>query len=206
QIILLPYPSPPASAGDDPVPFRQLLYAGAARQDKGFSLIVDLVELLAREGARTPIAVQVSADHYGKVDAQTRSDIARLQAAGYSALTLVSQTLTPQEYSGLFAGSICLQPYDRNDFRDRVSGVTLDALAHACPIVATAGTWSAALIKSFGAGAELHTMNATSLLQAARHIEQDYALYQAAARSAGQAQNRKSWAPLLELLARAPAA
>ena len=206
QVFLLPYPSPPASAGDNPAPFRQLLYAGAARQDKGFSLIVDLVELLAREGARTPIAVQVSADHYGKLDAQTRSDIARLQAAGYSALTLVPQTLTPQEYSGLFAGSICLQPYDRYEFRDRVSGVTLDALAHACPIVATAGTWSAELIKPYSAGVELDTMSAASLLQAARRIEQDYAIYQSAARSAGQAQDRKSWAPLLELLARAVAA
>ena len=203
HVFLLPYPSPPASASDHSAPFRQLLYAGAARRDKGFSLIVDLVELLAREGARTPIAVQVSADHYGKVDAQTRSDIARLQAAGYSALTLTPQTLTPQEYSNLFPGSICLQAYDRNEFRDRVSGVTLDALAHACPIVATAGTWSAALIKPFGAGVELHTMSAASLLQAARHIEQDYAIYRSAARSAGQAQNRKSWAPLLELLARA---
>ena len=203
NVFLLPYPPPPASDSGDPVPFRQLLYAGAARQDKGFSLIVDLVELLAREGARTPITVQVSADHYGKVDAQTRSDIARLQAAGYSALTLTPQTLTPQEYSNLFPGSICLQAYDRNEFRDRVSGVTLDALAHACPIVATAGTWSAALIKPFGAGVELHTMSAASLLQAARHIEQDYAIYRSAARSAGQAQNRKSWAPLLELLARA---
>jgi hypothetical protein len=205
HVFLLPYPSPPASWSGDPVPFRQLLYAGAARQDKGFSLIVDLVELLAREGAQTPIAVQVSADHYGKVDAPTRSNIARLQAAGYAPLTLTPQTLTPQEYSALFPGSICLQPYDRSEFRDRVSGVTLDALAHACPIVATAGTWSAELIKPFGAGVELHTMSAASLLEAARHIEQDYAVFQAGARAAGQAQNRKSWAPLLELLPHASA-
>ena len=177
-MFLLPYPPPPASDSGDPVPFRQLLYAGAARQDKGFSLIVDLVELLAREGARTPITVQVSADHYGKVDAQTRSDIARLQATGYAALALTPQTLTPQEYSALFPGSICLQPYDRDEFRDRVSGVTLDALAHACPVIATTGTWSAELIKPFGAGVELHTMSAASLLEAARKIEQDYAAFQ----------------------------
>lgn len=204
KVFLLPYP-PPASNSGDPVPFRQLLYAGAARQDKGFSLIVDLVELLAREGARTPIDVQVSADHYGKTDAQTRSDIARLQAASYAPLTLIPQTLTPQQYAALFPGSICLQPYDRGEFRDRVSGVTLDALAHACPIVATAGTWSAELIKPFGAGVELHAHTAASLLQAAREIERDYAVFQVGARAAGQAQNRKSWAPLLELLAQATA-
>src|SRR6185369_3588523 len=145
---------------------RQLLYAGAARQDKGFSLVVDLVELLARENDRTPIAVQVSADHYGKVDAKTRSDIARLHAAGHAMLKVVSQTLTPQEYSALFAGSICLQPYDPDEFRDRVSGVTLDAISHACPVVATSGTWSAKLIKPFHAGVELHTLDAPSLLSA----------------------------------------
>ncbi len=205
HVFLLPYPSSPASSSDNPVPFRQLLYAGAARQDKGFSLVADLVELLAREGARTPIAVQVSADHYGKVDAQTRSDIARLQAAGYAPLTLTPQTLTPQEYSALFPGSICLQPYDRSEFRDRVSGVTLDALAHACPVIATAGTWSAQLIKPFGAGVELHAHTAASLLEAARNIEREYAVFQAGARAAGQAQNRKSWAPLLELLPQATA-
>ena len=200
NVFLLPYPPPPASNSGDRVPFRQLLYAGAARRDKGFSLIADLVELLAREGARTPIAVQVSADHYGKVDAQTRSDIARLEAAGYAPLALTPQTLKPEDYSALFPGSICLQPYDRGEFRDRVSGVTLDALAHACPVVATAGTWSAELIKPFGAGVELHTLSAASLLHAARKIERDYAAFQSAARAAGQAQNRKSWALLLELL------
>jgi hypothetical protein len=200
KVFLLPYPPPPASNSGETVPFRQLLYAGAARQDKGFSLIVDLVELLAHEEARTPITVQVSADHYGKVDAQTRADIARLQAASYAPLTLTPQTLTPQEYAALFPGSVCLQPYDQEEFRDRASGVTLDALAHACPIVATAGTWSAELIKPFGAGVELHTMSAAGLLQAARKIERDYAAFQAGARSAGQARNRKSWAPLLELL------
>ena len=205
HVFLLTYPSPPASDGDNPAPFRQFLYAGAARQDKGFSLIVDLVELLAREGARTPIVVQVSADHYGKVDAQTRSDIARLQAAGYPPLRLTPLTLTPQEYSELFPGSICLQPYNRDEFRDRVSGVTLDALAHACPVVATAGTWSAELIKPFGAGVELHTMSAASLLEAARKIERDYVTFRAGARAAAQARNRKSWASLLELLPHAAA-
>ena len=205
SVYLLAYPPPPPASGSDaPVVFRQLLYAGAARQDKGFSLIVDLVELLARENDRMPIAVQVSADHYGKVDAKTRADIARLQAARYAPLAVVSQTLTPREYSALFTGGICLQPYDRDEFRDRVSGVTLDALSHACPLVATAGTWSAELIKPFGAGIELQTLDAASLLNAAREIQRNYAVFQAGARAAGRAQNRKSWAPLLELLPRAP--
>lgn len=201
QVFLLPYPSPPASAHDARAPLRQLLYAGAARRDKGFALIVDLVELLVREAARRRITVQVSADHYGKIDAQIKSDIARLHATGYAGLSIVPQTLTPQEYAALFPGSICLQPYDQADFRDRVSGVTLDALTHACPVVATAGTWSAALVKSFGAGVELTALSAEGLLQAVTSIESEYARFQAGALAAGQAQNRQSWTPLLERLA-----
>ena len=83
------------------------------------------------------------------------------------------------------------------------AGVTLDAMSHACPVVATAGTWSAELIKPFSAGIELQTLDAASLLKAAREIKRDYAVFQAGARAAGKAQNRKSWAPLLELLPRA---
>ena len=73
----------------------------------------------------------------------------------YPPLTLIRETPSPEEYAANFPGSICLQPYDRAEFRDRVSGVTLDALAHGCPVVATAGTWSAAMIEPFGAGIAL---------------------------------------------------
>ena len=101
----------------------------------------------ARRGKENiPIAVQITADHYGKYDAATRADIARLEAMRYPSLTLIRETPSPEEYAANFPGGICLQPYDREDFRDRVSGVTLDALAHGCPIVATAGTWSAAMM------------------------------------------------------------
>jgi nucleoside-diphosphate-sugar epimerase len=43
------------------------------------------------------------------------------------------EALSPQDYAALFDGAIYLQPYDKDDFRDRSSGVTLDALAHAAP-------------------------------------------------------------------------
>src|SRR6185436_11075505 len=97
-----------------------------------------------------PITVQITPDHYAKYDAGTPADIARLEAVRYPALTLIRETPSPEAYAANFPGSICLQPYDRGEFRDRVSGVTLDALAHGCPVVVTAGTWSAALIEPFG--------------------------------------------------------
>ena len=200
NVVLLPYPAPAPPGDSAPVPFRRLLFAGAARQDKGFGTIVDLVELLAARKEDIPIAVQITADHYGKYDAATRADIARLEAARYPLLTLIRETPSPEEYAANFPGSICLQPYDRAEFRDRVSGVTLDALAHACPIVATAGTWSAAMIEPFGAGIALADPDAESLYAAAKTAIAEHSQLQAGAIAVVRARSRDSWAPLLERL------
>jgi glycosyltransferase involved in cell wall biosynthesis len=202
NVLLVPYPATRPAPGAAPVPFRQLLYAGAARRDKGFAQVVDLVELLARKRQTLPVTIQVSADHYAKYDSATRTDIARLQALDYAPLRLVRETLSPGDYAALFPGSICLQPYRRDDFTDRVSGITLDALAHGCPIVATSGTWMASLVTRFGAGVALEDLSAASLHRAVDAMIARYASYEAAATAAGLAQDRDSWTPLLDRLRR----
>lgn len=200
DVALLAYPAPETSRDDGPVPFRRLLYAGAARRDKGFGIVVDLVQLLASENSDIPIAVQITPDHYAKYDATTLEDIARLERIRYAPLTLIRETPSPAEYAANFPGSICLQPYDPADFRDRVSGVTLDALAQGCPVVCTAGTWSAALIEPFNAGIALEAPNAQGLHAAAIALRADYPRYRNKALAAAQARDAKAWGPLLERL------
>ena len=62
------------------------------------------------------------------------------------------RTLTGDAYSAMFRGAICLQPYSRQDFADRVSGVTLDAFVAGAPVVALSGTWIARMVQRFKAG------------------------------------------------------
>ena len=200
DVAMLPYPAPETSHDATSVPFRWLLYAGAARQDKGFGHVVDLVALLARRNESIPIAVQTTPDHYGKYDSATRADIARLEAVHYPPLTLITETPSPEAYAANFPGSICLQPYNRAEFRDRVSGVTLDALAHGCPIVVTAGTWGATVIEPFGAGIALADPGAECLYAAATTLRADYARFRTAALIAARAPDANSWAPLLDRL------
>jgi len=200
NVHLLPYPPTHPARAADAEPFRQLLFAGAARHDKGFTQVVDLVERLAWMKESIPVTIQASADHYGKYDPATRADLARLQAIGYAPLKMIGETLSPEGYAGLFPGSICLQPYRRADFVDRVSGVTLDALAHGCPVIATSGTWMAELITRTGAGMALEDTSAVGLHGATSAIMSRYASFQAAARAAGLALDRNSWATLLDLL------
>ena len=199
-VSLLPYPPPQAQRPGAAMSFRRLLYAGAARQDKGFRQVVDFVEFLARKKEKIPVTIQVSADHYGKYDTATREDIIRLRATGYAPLELATETLSPEAYAALFPGSICLQLYDRADFRDRVSGVTLDALAHGAPIVATAGSWMAKLIEPFGAGVAIEEPTRENLHRAVTQIIDGYAGFRDRAFQAGQAQAQKSWDVLLEMI------
>jgi hypothetical protein len=201
QVAMLPYPAPETSREETPVPFRRLLYAGAARRDKGFGIVVDLVQRLASTGSDIPIAVQITPEHYGKYDGPTRADIARLEAIRYGPLTLIRKTPSPGEYTANFHGSICLQPYDAIDFADRVSGVTLDALAQGCPIVATAGTWTARLIQPFDAGIALRSPDAGSVHAAVLTVRGDYRRYRANALAAAHEREATAWAPLLARLA-----
>jgi glycosyltransferase involved in cell wall biosynthesis len=200
HVAMLPYPAPETSREETPVPFRRLLYAGAARRDKGFGIVVDLVQRLASTGSDIPIAVQITPDHYAKYDERTRADIARLGAIRYGPLSLIRSTPSPEDYAANFPGSICLQPYDAVEFADRVSGVTLDALAQGCPIVSTAGTWTARLVQAFDAGIAVEPPDAERFHAAVLSLLADYPRYRANALAAAHARAAQAWAPLLERL------
>lgn len=201
NVLLLPYPltaTPAATA--DAQPFTHLLYAGAARQDKGFGKVVALVERLREQGEHWPISVQVSADHYGKYDDQTLADIARLERCDYPGLRLIRNPLSPSGYSALFPGGICLQPYDRSEFRDRASGVTMDALVNGCPVIAPSGTWIAELVTRNRAGVVLEEFDPDSIIAAARRVIEGYTSYRNNALAGGAALQARSWEPLLAQL------
>lgn len=189
------------------VEFRHLLSAGAARADKGFTRIVDLVELLTSSGSKLPITVQTSGDHYGRYDEQTLRDLARLRKVNYPALCMLQETLTATQYAALFAGAVCLQPYEPAEYADKMSSVTFDALRAGAPIVTLAGTTMAHIVEQSGAGIVLSDASAPALLQAVNTAVAQYAQLHAKALAAGaQFRPQASWAPLLERLRAARAA
>jgi len=189
------------------VAFRHLLAAGAARADKGFAKIVDLVQLMASTGSQLPITVQTSGDHYGRYDEQTLRDLARLRKINYPLLRMVQDTLDATQYAALFPGAVCLQPYEPAEYADKMSSVTFDALRGGAPIVTLAGTSMAHIVERSGAGIVLSDASASSLLQAASTAVAQYPQLHARALAAGaQFQPQASWAPLLERLRAARAA
>jgi len=200
---VVPYPITPAKIEekDHFVSFRHLLFAGAARKDKGFSAVVDLVALLAEQGQSIPVSLQCSAEHYEKYDTATREDMVRLSKISYPPLETVTKTLSSAEYGALFTGGICLQPYDVDDFADRISGVTLDALSAGCPVVTLAGSWMGRVVERFGAGIVLDDADPAKMLAAAQTIINDYRRFRENAQRGGKIlQQEMSASHLFEVL------
>ena len=201
---VVPYPITPPGPGKERSGdrFRHILFAGAARRDKGFSRVVDLACDMAAQGVAIPFSIQASPDHYEKHDVGIPDDLDRLRKAASSWLRTFPDTLGAEEYRKMFEGAIVLQPYAREDFADRISGVTLDAFSAGAPVVATAGTWMARAADRFGAGAAVPDLSPRTLLSAVETIRADYALYHRNALEAGRTlQEEHSARHLLEAIA-----
>ncbi|MSM41253.1 MAG: hypothetical protein GJT30_16675 [Geobacter sp.] len=188
NVQVVPYPITSCPVAEQQAPgFRHILSAGAARADKGIVHIAAFVAHLEECGENIPMIVQSSPDHYGKYDDATRQALARMAALSYPPLTFQSETLPLDEYFWLFNGAICLQLYDRQDFADRISGITLDAMSCGAPVVALSGTWIARVVSRFSAGEVVAEVEPVAVLDAVRRIMADYETYRGNARRAGEA-------------------
>jgi hypothetical protein len=198
-----PYPiTPVPTEGQaEDAGFRQLLFAGAARLDKGFPDVVNLVAFLNAQKKTLPVFIQASPDHYGRYEPRVRAEIERLERIGYPFLTLRRETLEAKEYPEPFRGAICLQLYDPADFADRVSGVTLDALSHGCPIVTLAGTWMGRVAERFQAGKAVEAAAPGRILAEVEEMIRDYGRYRRNAfRAGGVLQRELSASRLFEIV------
>jgi glycosyltransferase involved in cell wall biosynthesis len=204
QISIVPYPSSVniSIKSEQALPFKSVWYAGAARQDKGFGKVVDLIKYVNDLGLNIPFTLQTSPDHYGKYDDATKSDITRLHRIPYKYIKIYSDTLSNDQYKSNFLGAICIQPYLASDFADRISGVTLDALLTGSPIVCSEGTWTARQVERFKAGIVFNSTSPADMLDSIEKVITDYEHYSKNARLASQTlQKEHSSTHLAKILA-----
>jgi hypothetical protein len=202
-MVVLPLPAESTYGGvmEASTQFRHVLVAGAARSDKGFTIAVDLIRYLAAEGSRLPVSIQTSGDHYGRYDETTQSALTRLRGIDYSHLTMLPDTLTRTDYINLFQGAICLQPYDRTEYADKLSGITLDAFTVGAPVVTLSRTWMAKIVEQFEAGVAVEEPTCEALYRAIQVVRDAYGRYSANASKAGLAfKKQNQWASLIHML------
>ena len=165
--------------------FSSVLFAGAAREDKGFSKFVDLVNYAHIKKLTLPFSIQISSDHKGEYDVETEKNIDFLKSIPYPYLKIYEKTLSVDDYANLFAGVICIQLYRAADFADRVSGVTLDALVAGCPILTTEGTWIANQVTRFNAGIVVSSTSPECVYDALMKVVENFGFYNKNAVNAG---------------------
>jgi len=202
EVVACPTYAAETTANLTPI-FRKLLYAGAARMDKGFAAITALVCYLAEINQSVPFEIQASPPHSGSHNPRIEQCLKDLRALSVPWLNLHTETLTRADYQNLFKGSICIQPYQHEEYHDKFSGVLLDAMYAGCPVITTADTWMGDVVRRFASGIVLTEFDPPALWQACQHMISDYATFQANACRAGQ-QLRQEHDPrrTLELLHR----
>jgi len=201
---VLPYPITPVSSCGAEVQqdFSHLLFAGAARSDKGFGLVVDIVAELQRRQDGTPIKIQTSPPHKGTHEQSVASDIERLRQISYPHLVEYNETLDETQYMQMFQGAISLQVYDPVEYAsERISGVTLDALSNGAPLIATADTWIGRIVDEHGAGVCVPSPDIEKTLAAVAEVRDNFTDYARRAMDAGKAlQEQNSAGNILKYL------
>lgn len=166
--------------------FQRVLYAGAARSDKGFPLVVSTVALAQEKNLSTPFQLQCSPPESRRFDIATQAALKALAGLKKNYLTLIDITLDRTAYLQQFTGSICLLLYDTKSYRDKFSGVALDAICQGAPIITTPNTWIADTVKRYQVGMVLANPKPEEILKAIGRIRAEYTYYQDQCQQAAQ--------------------
>lgn len=192
EVVACPGYAPPTDTNaHSRVHFEKVIYAGAARADKGFPELVEFVEYVASQSMTLPLSIQVSSPHSGRHDEKSKAALQRLKQLSLPNLTLYQHTLNKEAYQALFHHAICLLIYDPQSYRTKFSGVALDAFYAGCPVIAVAETWAGDVTQRFQAGVVIADRQPKTIDQAIQTIREQYAFYQQNAKRAGGALQRE---------------
>lgn len=157
--------------------FKKIIYAGAARNDKGFPEIVALIKHTKNLGLHLPFELQISPPNSGHYDQETQAALSELDLLPVDNLILHKQTLDQLQYQNLFNDAICLLLYDAHYYHDKFSGVTLDALYAGCPIITVSNTWMGDTVIRFNAGLTVTKRDPETIFNSIKIIKENYQYY-----------------------------
>jgi len=159
-------------------PFKQVIFPGMARMDKNLPLIADMIDLLKSERGAIPLLVQAGPNHHGEYAPDIAALIEKIRHIGYPHLTMPGRAVSGADYLAQFVGGICLQPYLVTEYANKISGITLDALARGCPVIVRQGIWPAAMVAQFEAGVVVDSDAASDWLAAINKVITHHSQYQ----------------------------
>lgn len=156
-----------------------VIFAGAARDDKGFSKVVDTIKLANKSNSDIKFKIQASKPNSNRYDDKTKLAVDSLWSLPKNnRLQIISQTLTQQQYQDSFKNSIALLLYDQHSYCDKFSGVMLDAIYANCPVITTKDTWMGDITEKYDIGVTLKDHSPEKIISAIKVIKDNYQEYQ----------------------------
>ncbi|MEZ5558729.1 MAG: hypothetical protein R3E86_09350 [Pseudomonadales bacterium] len=127
-------------------------YLGAARTEKGFNQLPDMISEILRDGAAAEVRfhIQATPQMLGYTD-DVRDAIDRLRAIDDERLTLVTAPLSQAEYQSILEWTdVLLVPYQLDRYRVRGSGIAVEGVIAGANLISTEGTFPAYLAGDAG--------------------------------------------------------
>lgn len=175
-------PAVARSARVDLVPPKQhgrirMVFLGDAREEKGFELLAELVEVVLQAHGLDQVEFVLQAFLSSEVHQAMQPSIDRLVRLQGERVRIVQQALDEPEYFALLeSADVVLLPYDAVTYRSRTSGPFVEALTHGKPVIVPHDTWMAKQLGNSGAGVRFTSGNieslGVSLVQAAHQLHE----------------------------------
>ena len=185
-VIPCPTYSPVSNVRNSEARFDKVLYAGAARNDKGFPEVIKTIEFNRAHGKDTKFELQISAPSSQRYDKFTQLALSKLQTLSKKNIVLHKNTLNQEQYLELFNNSICLLLYNQKEYQDKFSSIALDAFYAGCPIITAKNTWMGDTAERYAAGIALDRYAPMAIQQAIDHIIKNYEAFHLNAKRAAQ--------------------
>lgn len=127
-----------------PPPVR-VIYAGDARSEKGYHLLPDIVRATSASLAAEKVEFVFQSNFAFRIPEQQADVVAArhlLRQHPQDRVRVVNEPLTSDEYRNLIlSGHINLLLYDRDSYYARSSGILVESLSAAIPVIVPSGSW-----------------------------------------------------------------
>lgn len=172
-----------APANDSPNKQPWISYLGAARPEKGFCEIFNLVKK-APENYHFLIQYNILPNY--RNEPQTKKYLEKLKGMSRKNLILIKGPLPKERYLECIQNSsIILLLYKREYYQYSISGILLEAFAFGKPVITTSGTWLAEQVQKYGGGIILDEVSPERILNAIDKILENYSKFRQEAINAG---------------------
>jgi hypothetical protein len=158
-----------------------IAYLGAARYDKGFHLLPDIIEHYCNDIRDLHFTIQCSIPGTNYLEKSCEIALKKIQllsAKFPTKVTLISHSVNQQQYRELLKNSsILMLPYIGESYKTQTSGILVEALTNGIPCVVPSGTWLSVELSRTNGGMEFLVENTNTLILSLDELITNYPKY-----------------------------